>query len=357
MHYSGDSGATASYRKGTLYFYHNTVVSTRTDRTTLFRLSTNEERADARNNIFYVTAAGNTVSLLDSTGILDFSHNWLKPGWVNTFGTLAGVVNNDGTSVEGASPGFVNEAGQDYRLASGSASVNAGTTLNANVLPAHNVVRHYVKHQQSEARPADGSLDIGAYEFGSPTPADLVMTTTSLSGAQSESPTPRLSARPAAFSPTRGLLFRELCLRTDPQSTNLRVSGTPTAAGASPSPAVADPQSPADTDAQIFSITVNAAPVTPLNITTTSLPNARRNSSYNRTLQATGGVTPYTWSVVSGNLPPGLSLNASTGVVSGRATTTGTWNFTVRVADGHRPGRRRAALSITVVRKTSPWRQ
>ena len=57
-HYGGDSGTTSKYRKGTLHFYNNTLVSYRTDRTTLFRLSTNDERADARNNIFYVTAAG-----------------------------------------------------------------------------------------------------------------------------------------------------------------------------------------------------------------------------------------------------------------------------------------------------------
>lgn len=353
LHYGGDSGATASYRKGTLYFYNNTVVSTRTDRTTLFRLSTNEERADARNNIFYVTAAGNTVSLLDSTGILDFSHNWLKPGWVNTFGTLAGVVNNDGTSVEGASPGFVNEAGQDYRLASGSASVNAGTTLNANVLPAHDVVRHYVKHQQSEARPADGSLDIGAYEFGSPAPADLVMTTTSLSGgtvgvAYSATLAATGGVQPYTWSVVSGTLPAGLTL--NPQTG--AIGGTPSMAGTSTFAAqVADSQSPADTDAQTFSVTVNAAPVAPLSITTTSLLDARRNKSYSQTLQATGGVTPYAWSVVSGSLPPGLSLNASTGVVSGRATTTGTWSFTVRVADGQSPAAADTqALSIKVVR-------
>ncbi len=55
--------------------------------------------------------------------------------------------------------------------------------------------------------------------------------------------------------------------------------------------------------------------------------------NYNRTLAATGGTTPYTWSVVSGSLPPGLSLNAATGVVSGRATTLGTFAFTVQVRD------------------------
>jgi hypothetical protein len=97
-HYGGDSGATADYRKGTLYFYNNSIISKRTDRTTIVRLSTNQERCDFRNNIAYVTAAGSTLSLLDDAGIIDLSHNWLKPGWVNSFagGSFTGTVNNDG---------------------------------------------------------------------------------------------------------------------------------------------------------------------------------------------------------------------------------------------------------------------
>ena len=72
VHYGGDNGTTSKYRKGTLFFYQNTLVSTRTDRTTLFRLSTNDEHADARNNIFYPSAhTGSNLSLLDATGILE----------------------------------------------------------------------------------------------------------------------------------------------------------------------------------------------------------------------------------------------------------------------------------------------
>ncbi|HET8546936.1 MAG TPA: right-handed parallel beta-helix repeat-containing protein [Bryobacteraceae bacterium] len=163
-HYGGDGSRTRNYRKGTLYFYNNTVVSNRLDRTTLFRLSTNEERCDARNNVFYTVAAGNTVSLLDNTGVLDFQHNWIKPGWVKAFANSKGTLNNLGGNVQTAAPGFVNEAGQDYHLAAGSPAVDAGTGLHANVLPAHNVIRQYVKHQSSEARPVNGPLDIGAFE-------------------------------------------------------------------------------------------------------------------------------------------------------------------------------------------------
>lgn len=168
-HYGGDSGATDSYRKGTLHFYHNTVVSTRTDRTTLFRLSTNDEHCDARNNVFYVTAAGGTLSLVDAAGILDLSHNWFKPGWVSTFGTLTGSIHDDQTSITGTSPGFLNEANQGYRLARDSACVDRAGPLNAAVLPVHDVTSQYVRHQSNQPRPVLGvSSDLGAFESFAP---------------------------------------------------------------------------------------------------------------------------------------------------------------------------------------------
>lgn len=172
-HYGGDNGITSLYRKGTLYFYNNTIVSTRAGNTTLFRLSTNEESCDARNNIFYVTASGANLALLDDTGLLSISHNWLKPNWRISHGTASGTVSNDGTSIQGTSPGFVNESGQNFRLLSTSTAINNGTSLNINVLPANNVVRQYVQHVSSEARPVNGQFDIGAYEFGS-TPLQIL---------------------------------------------------------------------------------------------------------------------------------------------------------------------------------------
>lgn len=69
-------------------------------------------------------------------------------------------------------------------------------------------------------------------------------------------------------------------------------------------------------------------------ITTASLPNGTQNTGYpNTTLAATGGTTPYSWSVITGSLPAGLSLGNSTGVISGTPTSSGTSNFTVQVRD------------------------
>lgn len=353
-HYGGDSGNTPNYRKGTLYFYHNTIVSTRTDRTTLFRLSTNQENCDFRNNIVYVTAAGNTVSLVDADGVLNLTHNWFKPGFVSTFGTLTGTINNDGTSVTGTAPGFVNEAGQDYNLAAGSACLNAGAALHSVVLATGNdVARQYLKHQSSQSRPVNGLLDIGAYEFGSATPAPLVLTTSSLPAAtEGVSYSTTLAASggtaPYNWSVTLGSLPAGLTLNP---STGV-ISGTPTAGGKYFfTVQVSDAQSPSATHAKELSIVVHLPPLTPLTITTTAVAGGKINTAYSQTLAASGGLMPYRWSISAGSLPPGLTLNTTTGVISGTPTRRGTFTFTVRVRDNQpTPARDTQALSIRVVR-------
>jgi hypothetical protein len=335
-HYGGDSGTTPNYRKGTLYFYNNTIVSTRTDRTTLLRLSTNEETCDFRNNLVYVTAAGNTVSLVDADGVLNMTHNWFKPGYVNTFGTLTGTVNNDGTSVLGSAPGFVNEAGQDYNLAAASACINAGAFLHTIAVATGNeVVRQYVKHQSSQSRTSDGVLDIGAYERQSATPPPLALTTTSLpsqtvGNAYSTTLAASGGVMPYTWSVAVGALPAGLTLNA---STGV-ISGTPTTAGKYFfTLQVNDSQSPPNTDAKQLSIIIHLQSLPPLEISTTALSEGKINTIYNQTLSATGGLAPYAWSLASGSLPPGVSLKKSTGVISGTPTKKGTYSFVVRVRD------------------------
>ena len=62
-------------------------------------------------------------------------------------------------------------------------------------------------------------------------------------------------------------------------------------------------------------------------------------------LAVEGGTAPFVWSVVGGTLPPGLTMAAATGVVSGIPTADGTFDFTVQVADATQP-----SLTATGVR-------
>ncbi|QUV99545.1 S8 family serine peptidase [Chloracidobacterium sp. MS 40/45] len=66
-----------------------------------------------------------------------------------------------------------------------------------------------------------------------------------------------------------------------------------------------------------------------------TLANALIGDPYTQTITASGTTGPYTFGLTSGTLPPGLSLNPTTGVVSGTPTALGTYAFTVRVTDAN----------------------
>lgn len=100
---------------------------------------------------------------------------------------------------------------------------------------------------------------------------------------------------------------------------------------------------------------VVAQPPPPLVIQTISLPETTAERAYSQTLQATGGVAPYTWSIASGSLGAGLNLSAG-GTISGTPTTPGTSVFVVRVSDSAQQAvTRTLAITVKPADKLAPF--
>ena len=103
--------------------------------------------------------------------------------------------------------------------------------------------------------------------------------------------------------------------------------------------------------AQSVGLTVKIA-ASSLSVTTTSLPNGVVGIGYSTKLAATGGAPPYSWTVTSGTLPPGLSLG-SDGTISGTPTTAGSYGpYVFTVTDSNITTALSGQLSITVTGTT-----
>ncbi len=104
------------------------------------------------------------------------------------------------------------------------------------------------------------------------------------------------------------------------------ISGTPTKTGTSNFMLqVKDANN--HTASKALGFTINA-------IITQTLQDAPVGQPYSQTLTAAGGTQPCNWSITSGALPAGLTLNSTTGVISGTSTVPGTIRFTVQVKEG-----------------------
>lgn len=102
------------------------------------------------------------------------------------------------------------------------------------------------------------------------------------------------------------------------------------------SPSLVDPVNNA-IGTQTFTIIVGSSSGggSPVITTASPLPPGTVGAGYSESLSATGGSGTYSnWTVTSGNLPPGISLNPATGVISGTPLSiSGLFNFTVSVSD------------------------
>ncbi|HVY44977.1 MAG TPA: right-handed parallel beta-helix repeat-containing protein, partial [Minicystis sp.] len=180
--YGGDSGILTHYRKGTLYFYQNTVVVKNQAGhdyadTAVFELSTNDEHLQSINNVFYSAVTPTPVRpvwLLGRrdnvvSGVAAFANDWMSNGWTpwdqipgNTAQVTATITGLGGL-MQGTDPGFVDASSANYAPAAASPLVGAGQDL-ASVVPAADAdVSQYVAPQNGEPRAPEAQPTLGAF--------------------------------------------------------------------------------------------------------------------------------------------------------------------------------------------------
>ncbi|HVP00135.1 MAG TPA: Ig domain-containing protein [Bryobacteraceae bacterium] len=291
------------------------------------------------------TSAGQftlNITLSDSTGgqvVRGFTLNVLQPLKILTSslpnGTVGTVYPTQTLSGSGGQP--------PYTWSIPPAMLPPGLTLNAaqgTIAGTPTTVGSYpltVTLKDSQSNTATANLSISVVGGITISPATLPGGT--VGTAYSQALTAAGGQAPYTWSVAAGNPPGGLTL--DPASGVL--SGTPTAAGT-----FAFTAQVADATGAIgqmrYSLTIANPPLT---VSTTSLPGATVGVAYSQTLAASGGQPPYSWSIVTGTLPAGLTLNATTGVIAGSPTAAGTSNFTVQAADAAQ-ATAQANLSIVV---------
>jgi hypothetical protein len=176
-------------------------------------------------------------------------------------------------------------------------------------------------------------------------PALAINTTALSSGVVGSSYTAQLEAA-GGTAPYKWIVASGLPAGLSIDTNTGLITGTPTQAGTSNfTVQVADSQSTPATASTSLAVTIAYPAVA---VSTAALPSASVGSVYSQALAATGGNGVYAWSLASGTLPAGLTLNAS-GTITGTPTQTGTSTFSVRVSDSQaNPSTATSSLSLTV---------
>ena len=161
IHYGGDTqGYEQNFRKGTLYFYNNTVILKADSgdlwNTMLFNVSTNDEHVDMRNNVIWKSGTTN-FSLMNTAGHLEMANNWIGDKYTNGRDGFTGTVTGTSGLITGSNPGL----DADGRPVAGSPIVDKGGALASGLGP---VEYEYMANAKGTPRVIKGALDLGAFE-------------------------------------------------------------------------------------------------------------------------------------------------------------------------------------------------
>jgi hypothetical protein len=153
---------------------------------------------------------------------------------------------------------------------------------------------------------------------------------------------------PYEYAVTAGSLPAGLSLNTSTGA----ITGTPTTSGTASFTVRATDRNSVSGSAS-YSLTVNPAVVITLSPSAGALTTATAGSAYTTSVTASGGTAPYRYEVSAGSLPQGLSLNTSTGAITGTPSVLGSAFFTITATDSNSvSGSAAYSLAVSVVAST-----
>ncbi|MFN7562019.1 MAG: beta strand repeat-containing protein, partial [Prosthecobacter sp.] len=253
---------------------------------------------------------------------------------LNTTLTVGSAYTSSAAASAGTAP---------YVYALSSGTLPAGLSLNTSTgdvtgTPTSTTSRTFT----ITATDANGCVGSRSYTLAPVCPAITVSPTTLTNGTLGIAYSQTLSASngstPYTWTTTSGTWPAGLSL-----SSGGVVSGTPTASngvGVSVTVRATDLYGCFKDQA----VSIKICPV--LGMSPSSLINGTVGSAYSQTIAGSGGATPYTYSVISGSLPAGLTLNASTGAITGTPTSSAGPTFTISATDANAcPGTRSYTLA------------
>jgi hypothetical protein len=155
-----DIDTSASARPGTLFFYHNTVVSWLDEHTDLLYLPASHQHADLRNNLIHSPVEDHQLVIQRGAGTVAMADNWFLADFRQSSDGDSDLVEDRGNAT-GDDPGFVDLDELDLHIDGGSPCQGiAGQP--ASETSGHPVEYQYMKHQRRALREAP--QDVGAFE-------------------------------------------------------------------------------------------------------------------------------------------------------------------------------------------------
>ena len=306
---------------------------------------TSSSTQTVKGKLFEYTTPAGTIQVFDQSGSSGAEASTTSEGpttcaAANTMtGGLGVLVSAEHLSTTGASGAHTTPAGWTSDGSANNTTLNFSTYYNAALTAGPTTVTETVAAGTGAVMAGWAAALATYYAIATSQPSFTTLTLPkgTSGAAYSQQINATGGATPYVFTVTGGSLPPGLGL----SSAGL-LSGTPTGGGGS------YPFTVTLTDAagQVVTQTYTVVIAPPLAVSTGSLPGTATGVIYSQTLAATGGTSPYSWSVTAGSLPPGISLT-STGIVTGTAALAGTYAFTVTVLDQHGLTAT-AALSIVV---------